>query len=462
MNTPAAPRIAIALAALLAVSLAGNAAFLLRASRAGQAAGPTAPSTSASSPRQSEAASATSGESAVSPELAAAFSRALSAPTLKEFRDLLDAAGVERKLRRDLLQAALTRRYDQHFRYTVFPYSELMRREWWREPAMEEYHPAGSAAKRRQEDSLAMTKQFNAELAELLGEDIIRLDLEDPDNGWLARRFSGLPQKKAEALLRIERDYQELEQEIHARSGNFQLPEDQEKLRLLKEEQARDIAALLTPEERAEWELRSSPTADRAREQATRYRATEEEYRRIYALQKTFDEAFSDPIPHSVPPEPGEERDWKARQEAEQALDAAIRAIVGEERHAEALRRQSGDFTLAQAAAARLGLPEDTADRIYAMRGPVAETSRRIATDSRLSPEERKAALSRLAADTRASLEKTLGKDAAALYFERGGMGWLRSLEAGTPIEFDPNNGNYGPFSTKEPGSVTVPVIHID
>ena len=460
MNIPAAPRLAITLAALLAVSLAGNAALLLRASRRAQAAAPTAPSTSASSPRQSEAASATSGESAVSPELAAAFSRALSAPTLKEFRDLLDAAGVEPKLRRDLLQAALTRRYDQHFRYTVFPYSELMRREWWREPAMEEYHPAGSAAKRRQEDSLAMTKQFNAELAELLGEDIIRLDLEDPDNGWLARRFSGLPQQKAEALLRIERDYQELEQEIHARSGNFQLPEDQEKLRLLKEEQARDIAALLTPEERAEWELRSSPTADRAREQATRYRATEEEYRRIYALQKTFDETFDfDPF---APSGRQEEPDWKARQEAEQALDAAIRAIVGEERHAEALRRQSGDFTLAQAAAARLGLPEDTADRIYAMRGPVAETSRRIATDSRLSPEERKAALSRLAADTRASLEKTLGKDAAVLYFERGGMGWLRSLEAGTPIEFDPNNGNYGPLSTKEPDSVTVPVIHID
>ncbi len=461
MKTPAAPRLAITLAALLAVSLAGNAALLLRASRSKAGASRSAASSSASDfPRLSTDVSA-SAQVAVSPELAADLSRALSGSSLTGFRDLLDAAGVDPKLRRDLLQAALSHRYQQSFRDSVFPYGELMRREWWREPVMDEYHPGGLAAKRRQEESLALGKRFNAELAELLGDDIVRLDLEDPDNGWLARRFSGLPKEKAEALLRIERDYQELEQEIHARSGDFQLPEDQEKLRLLKEEQARDTAALLTPEERTEWELRSSPTADRARQHATRYRATEEEYRRIYALQKTFDDTFDfDPFSSTGPQQ---EQDWKVRQEAERALEAEIRAIIGEDRHAEALRRQSSDFNLAQAAAARLGLPEDTANRIYDLREPAAEASRRIAADTTLGPDERKSALARLAADTRATLESTLGKEAAASYFERGGMSWLRALEQGTPIQFDQNRDSYSPVSTGEPDSEPLaPRIHID
>lgn len=398
------------------------------------------------------------GEFAPSPDVAAALSRAFSGDSLVGFRALLEAAGIEPKLRRQLLQVALTHRYEERFRDNTFPYGELMRREWWRDPDMEEYHPAGISAKRRQEDSLAMSKQFEAELAELLREDPRQLDLDDPDNGWLARRFSGLPKEKALSLHRIERDYQELEQEIHARAGNFLLPSDEEKLRLLKEEQERDVAALLTPEERAEWQLRASSTADRARNHATRYRASEEEYRRIYALQKTFDEAFEDPDPFA-PRAERSEQDWKARQEAEKALETEIRAIVGDERHAEARRRQSTDFTLAEAAAERLGLPADTAHRLYSLREPAAAESRRIATDPKLSPAERKTALARIAAETRAKLQDTLGREAAEAYVERGGMGWLGSLDEGVAVSFDPDNDAFGPFTAEEP---SVPVIRIE
>jgi hypothetical protein len=459
LKTPAAPRLT---AALLVASLAGNAALLLRASR--QTAAAPSSSHPVPEPSSTDARARSSATPAASPELAAAFSRALSAPSLTDFRALLEAAGVEPALRRELLQTALTHRYKDRFRDTMLPYGELMRREWWRDPAIEEYHPAGISAKRRQEDSLAVGKQFNAELSELLGEYLAALDLEDPDNGWIARRFSGLPKEKAAALHRIERDYQELEQEIHARSGNFPLPSDHAKLRLLKGEQERDIAALLTPEERAEWQLRVSPTADRARNYSTRYRATEEEYRRIYALQKTFDETFapdpfaSDPF---VPSGQQEDHDWKARQEAEKALEAGIRSIVGEERHAEALRRHSSDLTLAEAAVARLGLPPDAPDQVYSLREPTAEASRRISSDPKLTSEEKKAALARLAEETRAKLAATLGQEASATYLDRGGMGWLRLLEQGMPVRFDPDHGGHGVYSPEETEG-SVPLIHID
>lgn len=452
MNTTAATRL---LAVMLAVSLAGNAALLLRSASAKTVAAPSMAAPKTSLPASAGAPGSGAGARAISPEAAAELSRTLSASSLEDFRALLEAAGVEPKLRRQLLQVALTCRYEERFRDGMFPYGKLMRSEWWRDPSIEEYHPAGVSAKRRQEDSLALSKQFNAELAALLGEELGRLDLDDPDNGWIARRFSGLPKEKAVALHRIEQDYQELEQEIHARAGNFMLPSDEEKIRLLKQEQERDIAALLTPEERAEWELRASSTADRARNHATRYRATEEEYRRIYALQKTFDDAFDfDPF---APAGAREEQDWKARQEAEKALEASIRAIVGAERHAEALKRQSSDYSLAVAAVERLDLPADTPDRLYALRAPAAAESRKIATDSRLSPAQKKEALVRLAADTRSQIEASLGKEAATIYQERGGMGWLRALDEGIPIQFSSDSDNYEPFSTEaqNPTSVT-------
>lgn len=455
MKTTAPTRLVAVLAVLLVVSVVGNVVLLLRSQRSA----PPAPGPARSAPA-TPAAREAAPVAAPSPEAAAALSRAFAADDLRDFRALLEAAGLEPALRRKLLQLALTHRYEARFRDAAFPYGELMRREWWRDPAMEEYHPGGLAAKRREEESLALSKQFNAELAELLGEDLQSLDLEDPDNGWLARRFSGLPKDKAAALHRIERDYQELTQEIHARAGAFLLPSDEEKLRLLKQEQESDIADLLTPEERAEWELRASPTADRARNHATRYRATEEEYRRIYALQKTFDEAFAfDPF---APAGDRPEQDWRARMEAEKTLQAAIRAIVGDQRHAEALRRQSADFTLAEAAATRLGLPADTADRLYSLRQPVAARSQHIARDPNLAPAEKNAALARLAADTRDQLRRTLGAEAADAYLERGGMGWLRSLDQGVPVQFDPDNDSYGPFQATTLEPEPAPVIRIE
>lgn len=428
------------LAALLAVSLAGHAVFLLHASRSN-------PSSSAVNPSLKKSASATTrspfGRGDYSSQTAVELSRALSAGTLADFRELLEAAGVEPKLRRELLQVALQHRYQSRYQALDLDFHERMLREWWRNPTTDDDLPPAEI-RRRQEESLALSKSFNAELASLVGDPAELLD--GSDDIWLARRFSGLPPEKAKALRRIELDYQELEHEIHARAGSFLLPSDQEKLRLLKEEQERDIDALLTPKDRVEWELRASSTAHTARDYATRYKASEEEYRRIFALQKTFDEAFEfDPFT----PATGSQVDWNARAEAQKALDDGIRAIVGDERYLAAQREHDQDFTLARAAVERLGLPPEIAERLGALRSPAAAESRRIAADPKLNPEEKKASLARLAADSRAELERSLGPEAAAVYLERGGMGWLKTLESGSAVDHadsaDPDTGTPAP-----------------
>src|SRR5690606_11648653 len=96
------------LAALLALSLAGNIVLLFRAG-------------TASAVRRDEIMSATTTArdadvDSSSPEAAAALSRAFAADDLRAFRSLLEAAGVEPRLRRQLLQVALSHRYEARFR----------------------------------------------------------------------------------------------------------------------------------------------------------------------------------------------------------------------------------------------------------------------------------------------------------------------------------------------------------
>ena len=60
------------------------------------------------------------------------------------------------------------------------------------------------------------------------------------------------------------------------------------KLRLLRAE--RDIAALLSPSELADYELRTSPSAATVRHRYGGALQTEDDFRKVYARPKAYDE----------------------------------------------------------------------------------------------------------------------------------------------------------------------------
>jgi hypothetical protein len=442
---------------LLCFSLAANLALLLRG-RQDRAPENGAPLTAAAASSSSPALSAGQGSTAATDQRATALAlrAALASPDLQDLRGLLESSGVEPKLRQALLITALHHRYEERFRALNPDLSATMLREWWRNPdAEEQTFGRGSSGRDRILAHQKIQRELEAEIASLTGEDAAGLD---PDNNaWLARRYSGLAPERAKALREIERDYEELEQEVHLSSGGFQLPSDQEKLRLLHEERERDIAALLSPEERVEWELRASPTADRAREHATRFRASEEEYRRIYALQKKFDAEYEfDPFAAAP-----RETDWQARSAAEKELERGIREIIGEERHRAAKRSQDPDFFIARAAAERLGLPPAQVDQALTLRDETVAASRRVAADRSLDAAAKKAALARLAAEGRAGLERSFGPEATQVMIERGGMAWLKALQEGSALEPDDNSPDgLRPRPLAEEGEATL--IRID
>lgn len=438
------------LAALLGASLLGNIVLLVRP-------GGPAPSSAEAAKPPAAPSENPAGTSTGAPPLPSAqeLGAALSTADPAAFRDMLEAAGVDPKLRESLLHTLLQHRYADRFR-AVFPDAmEAARAEWWRSPDYRDW--SSPAQVERQRAARRLQQEFGAELARLTGEDPRALDLEE--NPWLARQYDGLPRAKAEALHRLLGDYQEMEQDIHSESAGFTLPSDEEKLRLLNAERERDIAALLTPEERAAWDLRASPTADRARGLATQYRATEEEYRRLYALQRAFDERF-DPgrNPHEDAPV-----DWESQRDAQRELESRIRTLVGDERYLAARRENDPDYAQARAAAERIGLPADTAAAVYSLREPVAEASGRIAADAALSPAQKREALARLAADTRAQVSRALGPTAAGLYFKRGGMRWLEELGRGSRLELDEDGDTrLSAIAGVEPDPAPAPIIRLD
>jgi hypothetical protein len=383
---------------------------------------------------------------AVSTAVAASVAQALADNAGSQaFGDILAAAKIDPKLRRTLLEAFLRHRYEARFR-SLNPYAQTERftAEWWRNPDDRDYY-SGPGSRERMREGRRIHEEFQAELAELEGRDPHELDL--TDNPWLARQYSALPLDKARALHRLQTDYDDLEQQINVDASNFQLAADREKLRLLRSEREKDIAALLTPEELATWELRSSPTAERTRSLATEYAASEVEFHQIYALQKTFDTLFER---NHDDPDSYKDYDWKEREKAQEALDAELRSLVGEERYARAKRQQDSDYTTAVAAADRLGLPPATADQIYSLRDPAATASQAIAADPKLDLAAKKAALATLAEHTRAQITLALGPEGAEAYFERGGMHWLKDLEQGEVVKLRPDGVDTSQLETSE------------
>lgn len=424
-----------ALVALLIASLIGNAALVLVVTR--RPAPDTAnPPAARPSPAQNTAPSAPppapTGSVAGLPPVPPEIAEILAGRDPARFHALLLAAGLDKDVRLQLVQALLWKQAEPRFRAIDPTYFGVKddHPAWWKDA-----HARQTPEQKKQQEAIGL-------LHEELAEEVARITGVDPKaydpeaNPWLARQYAGLAPDKAAALYRIEQDYQELEAEIRRATDGFELASDREKLRLLKAERERDIAGLLTADERAAWELRSSPTAQQLRYRMGQLDATEDEYRRIYALQKTFDDRYNryDQAGPYVDPTENDPDYWERRNAEQEKLEAQIRAIIGPERVAAAALENNYDYTTARDAAARLGLPPETAKNLVALRAPAAAESRRIADDPALSREQKSIALAALAAETRAEVEQTLGREGAEAYFERNAMSWLKELERGDPV----------------------------
>jgi hypothetical protein len=182
---------------------------------------------------------------------------------------------------------------------------------------------------------------------------------------------------------------------------------------------------VLTSEELEEYELRHSDTADNMRGALGAFLPNEDEFRRIFKLQRTFDLEFAqgfDNRDHAAM-----ESQSRAAYQAGQALNGELAKALGPERFAQYQRAQDEDYRSLLQVTDRFGVSADVAARVYNMKQAAESIKAQVESNPNLTDEQRASAISGIAKQTQRSVAAAMGGEVYNTYANNGGD-WLGSL----------------------------------
>lgn len=422
---------------LLAVSLAANLGllgwFAMRSKETPTASQPPAVAAAG----KSADAAAKSGPSALTGEAFATLSPA-------QFRDRLRASGLPENIVQRLVVERINRAVN-------------VRRQELLAEAMKSAPPWRLAALRtdrlsvltpaQRKELLDLETEARDQILRLLGPS--QLDRE----GNIAFKYGFVSPEKAVLLDALVRDYENMGAQAKEESRFLKTPADRERDKFLRAEQDRDLAALLTPEEREAFELRASTTALNSAFQAriAAFQPTEAEYRALFALQKAADEraaAGIRPGEPAIPPRPPGNvmgATMISMSGSSQVSDDAARAALGETRFAEWQEALMPHFQTLARQAATNAISRETVKAVSALLTETTNTSWQIASDQTMDVAQKKAAMVDLAATTRTQVTAKLGASVAEPYLKS--IRWFEGISAGTAVQV---NGNTTYFRSVE------------
>ena len=168
-------------------------------------------------------------------------------------------------------------------------------------------------------------------------------------------RYGFLSADKEEQVRAIMDKYKQLES--NRRSGDMISLGDRSKK--LREQRREELAKVLTPEELHELDLRDSNTADSVRSRYGSADLTEEEYRKLFALRKAYEDEHGAIADNSDPEK------MRRRSEARGQLDQAYKDALGDQRHAEIQKQQDPSWRGLTSVGQQHNLPQSTVDQAY-------------------------------------------------------------------------------------------------
>ena len=302
---------------------------------------------------------------------------------------------------------------------------------WWKAPP-------GSYSTPGQREKIAQAQRdFHAAIREFIGSEPIAGTGRDS-------RYSFLPESKQILAAQIDQSYAERTMELRREAPNVRLPADAEKMKQLSATRERELAAVLTPAELEMLEMRSSQSSATIRQRFAEAIESEDEFRKVFLIQKAFDEKF--PIEDAIYSSRQQEL-MRQRNEAERKLMDDIRDAVGEERFVLYRRAMDQDFQSFRAIARRLALPDTAVEGAMKIRDYYAMQSLTINAETSLNSADRRALIQDLAKEARKELTGVLTAPGLEAYSARAQ--WLRYLEQGTAFSTNPKD------SASSFGSVT-------
>lgn len=260
-------------------------------------------------------------------------------------------------------------------------------------------------------------------LRDLLGQDAFAMGGMDP-TALQRMQFGNLSPAKIDLVQRINDDYNDMMGQVRAAMQGVTLPEDREKLALLEREKRADLAAVLTTEELADYEMRTSPITSRLRSTFNIMEVSEAEFRAVYKVHEPFKDIL---YPTAVTYFSSEMMDQ--RREAQQAVNQQIKAALGEARWPEYQRASDSDFQQLYRLGQRDNVAYDTLVRVHNLRTTTSEAALRILDDRAMPSEQKRAALTDLANGARSQILAALGPTTGPAYADNSR--WLVGLQHG-------------------------------
>jgi len=278
--------------------------------------------------------------------------------------------------------------------------------------------------------SLSTNPQAQAELREMNKQNAKLIDSllgpsPTPSIGNPAERlqFADLSPDKVDQLKLINADYGDLINAVQLGAVGAYFPEDRAKLKLLNEEKDKDkdIRAVLTPDEYDNYQLRSSNTANSMRNNLQLFQPTEEEFRKIFALQSAFDQQYN--LPGGIDADLARQRG-----QAQAELTAQIKAALSPDRVTDYEKSTDSSYRQAVALVTRLDLPKDNATQLWALQKDTQQRLTAVRTDRSLSADARNQALTALQQDVTSRATGMLGGSRGFEAYKQNGGQWLQNI----------------------------------
>ncbi len=272
----------------------------------------------------------------------------------------------------------------------------------------------------------------------------LRVELLGPDPADAKDDTNPLPLEKRTAARLINSDYAAILKELRDLAGirGTLLPSERAQLTAFENEQRRELAALLTPAELADFDAHYSPATQQLRYAVFGMSPTEEEFRKILSAQWAIEEEMRNtdkPVAQFV--------DFYNREDLRNKLDDAVKAALGEARFADYQRAREGEFQTLARFTARAGSPLEGAVQAWDIRAAAASESRRIADDKALSDEQKGEALKSLAIKTREQFAAAVTPAAANAYLGSASASWFNYIDSGWAVTIRERGMSMSPVS---------------
>lgn len=375
-------------------------------------------------PGQAAAAKPRRGEPPLAPVAAPATPALPAKPTWAQLFSATDLKGSIQRLRavgcpeetiQDLVSAEVTRRFAER--------SQAI----WRRTDEDKYWVATNqeemmAGSERSKQYAALEKERVALLTDLLGFDPQKRQREEsgiPD--YRDRQLGFLPAEKREAVQRYLEEFQAKENDHHRRNRGLYDAQERAERKELQAEKERGLAALLSPEEFRQWELRSSQMASQLQSEITTMSLTQSQYEALFEARKKTGDSLYLWADQSNDPE--------ARARSEQAkkqLEADVKAALGPDLAKEFELSRNYDYRQLFQMAKAENLPADTARKVYGYKEQAEAKAREVRALRDLPREQQQQTLAALRAETENAMKATLGEQLYERYKPRAY--WLNSI----------------------------------